>query len=312
MAWSPPNDATRDTNDSPVTQPGSLGTALRGTLWAIVPALLMALPLWLRNMRLYGLLDPLGLSRHDAVVTGQPTTTDWINHFGWVAYGERAFGFTFRSFWGVFGWMGVFMDERIYTALLIFTGVIFLGVLWAIVRQISGPPDTDMDLYQTSVEAIFAVMLVVVLIAYLGYNTKYVQHQGRYFFWGMLPISAMIAIGWREVLQPIQGLITGFLVGVLAVSLAVMGTVGGSLAKWPVLMLILIALLLLLQPLLLTGADGRTMTSLPRPVQAFMGRSGVVQLTRWLRIAAWSIPFTLLFLLNLAIPFIYIVPQLAP
>ncbi len=32
---------------------------------------------------------------------------------------KRAFSFTFKSFWGVFGWMGVFLDERIYTALLL-------------------------------------------------------------------------------------------------------------------------------------------------------------------------------------------------
>ncbi len=292
--------------------PGGFGQAIGQTLWVIIPPLLMSLPVWLRNMRLYGVLDPLGLTRHDAVVKGQPTTAEWIAHNGWVAYGERAFSFTFKSFWGVFGWMGVFMDERIYTALLIFTGVIFFGLLWATVRLISGPPDTDMDLYQTHVQAFFAFMLVVLLLAYVGYNTKFVQHQGRYFFWGLLPISAMVAIGWREVLQPIQGAITGFLAIVLAFSLALTSYVGEDPDRWPVLMLTLTALMLLLQPLLLAGTDDRTIGWLPAGLQRFVRRPFVARVMGWLRIAAWSIPFLLLFALNLAIPHVYIVPQLTP
>ncbi len=298
----------------PTTAPGrtSLLQALLQTGWVIVPAVVLSLPLWLRNMRVYGVLDPLGLRRHDAVVIGQPTTADWIERFGWVSYGERAFSFTFKSFWGVFGWMGVFMDERIYTALLIFTGVIFLGLLWATVRLISGPPDTDLDLFQMTVEALFAIMLLLVLTAYIGYNAKYVQHQGRYFFWGLLPISAVVAIGWREVLQPIQGAITGFLVAVLALSLAFTGYLSNDLAKWPILMLSLISAVLLLQPLLLAGTEERTLGRLPAGMQDFVTRPPVARVMGWLRVAAWSIPFTLLFVLNLRIPFAYILPQLLP
>ncbi len=291
---------------------GNLLQALLQTAWVIVPAVVLSLPLWLRNMRIYGVFDPLGLMRHDAVVIGQPTTADWIERFGWVSYGERAFSFTFKSFWGVFGWMGVFMDERIYTALLIFTGVIFLGLLWATVRLISGPPDTDLDLFQMTVEALFAIMLLLVLAAYIGYNAKYVQHQGRYFFWGLLPISAVVAIGWREVLQPIQGAITGFLVAVLAISLVFTGYLSNDLAKWPILMLSLISAVLLLQPLLLAGTEGRTLGRLPAGMQNFATRPPVARVMGWLRVAAWSIPFALLFVLNLRIPFAYILPQLLP
>lgn len=310
VAWLRPRaDPQRAGSAASASGPGrAAGQALR----VIGPAFLIGLPVWLRNMRLYGPGDPLGLARHDAVVVGQPATADWIAHNGWVAYSERAFSFTFNSFWGVFGWMGVFMDERIYTALLIFTGVIFLGLLWATVRLISGPPDTDMNRYQTHVQILFALLIGMVFLAYLLYNAKFVQHQGRYFFWGLLPISAMFAMGWREVLHPIQGVITGFLGAVLAVSLGVTGYMSGNVDKWPDLLLFLISLLLLLQPLLLADLDERTIKRLPSSLRRLFRRPPVARLMRPLRLAAWSVPFVLLFLLNLLIPTLYLMPQLTP
>jgi len=75
--------------------------------WVVIPACLLGLPMWWRNAQLYGVRDLLGLGWHDQVVVGQPRTWDWILQKGMVAYGERALDFTFKSFWGVFGWMGV-------------------------------------------------------------------------------------------------------------------------------------------------------------------------------------------------------------
>ena len=248
---------------------------LRAALWVLGPTLFFALPIWIRNVLLYGAWDILGLAWHDQVVAGQPRTEQWIADVGWIAYSERAFSFTFQSFWGVFGWMSVFMDERIYTALLVFTGVIFLGVLWATVRFISGGPDTDMDAFQLSVLILFGLMLVVVVVGYVAYNFKFVQHQGRYFFWGLLPISTVVALGWREVLQPLQGAITGFMASVLAVATAVSGTVTGDVNKWTVLSIALIALVLLCQPLFLGGVGPDTLRWLPSSTRQWMARPRV-------------------------------------
>ena len=178
-------------------------------------------------------------------------------------YGERALTFTFRSFWGVFGWMGVFMDTRIYTAFLLFTGVIFLGLLWAMVRLISGRPDADMDLLQLWVLGLFGVMIAAVLAAYAWYNADFMQHQGRYFFWGLLPIGTIVALGWREVMQPLQGLITAVLALVVAVGVTAAGMVTGAEYKWTVMTVGCIALLLLLQPLLLAGTSQGTLRRMP-------------------------------------------------
>lgn len=277
--------------------------------WVAIPACLLALPTWIRNLYLYGRWDILGLTWHDQVVAGQPRTDAWIADVGWIAYSERAFSFTFQSFWGVFGWMSVFMDERIYTALLIFTGVIFLGVLWSIVRFISGGPDTDMDAFQLAVLILFGLMLLVVTTGYIGYNFKFVQHQGRYFFWGLLPISTVVALGWREVLQPLQGAITGFLALVLTVATIVSGSVTGDINKWTILTIGVIAFVLLCQPLLLGGVAQGTLRWLPNRVQQWMARPRVAGGLHLLRSLTWVLPFVLLFVLDLLIPYLFILPQ---
>jgi len=280
------------------------------SLWTLIPALMLGLPLWLRNIWLYGRWDLLGLNWHDQVVFGQPRTADWIADFGWIEYSERAFRFTFQSFWGVFGWMGVFMDNRIYLALLVFSGVIFAGLLWAVVRLISGPPDTEMDLFQVAVLILLGTILLAVVVSYLGYNFKFVQHQGRYLFWGLLPLSTVVALGWREVLHPLQGWITGLLASVLAAALAVTGIVNSTLDKWTVLIIGIIALLLMLQPLLLAGSDLPNIKWLPNWYRRFVQRHWVAGPVKVLRSLIWALPFLLLWLLNLLIPWLYIMPQL--
>ena len=95
----------------------------------IAPALLLGLPWWIRNSLLYGNGDFLGLAWHDVVVTGQPTAAAWIADNGWSAYWVRAWTFTSKSFWGVFGWLGVFMDARIYTALFVLSLMAAVGAL---------------------------------------------------------------------------------------------------------------------------------------------------------------------------------------
>jgi hypothetical protein len=293
----------------------AFGRGLLRLLLLIAPALLLAAPLWVRNVMTYGRWDLLALQWHDQVVAGQPTTQAWIAAHGSLDYFERAFNLTFRSFWGVFGWMGVVMDERIYMAALFFTGVLFLGLLWASMRLISGPPDTDMDDFQTTVIVTLGLLLTAVLASFVWYNLKFVQHQGRYFFWGMLAIGTVVALGWREVLHPLQGTITGLIAAVLASSLLLGSLLGGRdvlIGKWTLATAAAIALFLLLQPLLLVGTEYTyPLRTIDAGLEPLAERGVMPQLLQGARFLAWAAPFLLLFVLNLLVPFWYIGPQLA-
>lgn len=286
------------------------GAGLVALLWVTVPALLIVIPLWLRNMWLYGAGDFLGLNFHDAVVVGQPTTLAFLQTNGVLAYIERTLNLTFNSFWGVFGWLGVFMDARVYTLLLVFSGAVFLGILWASVRFISGYPETDMDRFQFWVLWLFAIMVGAAFLAYAWYNVKFVQHQGRYFFWALLPISCFVALGWRELMQPLQGKVTGFLAGVLALALAVVALTNGMQDRLTVVAIGVLAVLLVTQPFLLSGAVDPVIIGAPRRVQEWLRAPLLRPVLPVLRVLAWATPFVLLWLLDLMIPVWYIGPQL--
>jgi hypothetical protein len=288
----------------------SLLQAVEACVWVAVPAILLVLPLWVRNVQLYGAWDILGLQFHDATVAGQPTTAAWLDQYGWVPYSERALTFTFRSFWGVFGWLSVFMDSRIYLMLQVFTAVVLTGLLWALVRFISGRPETDLDRFQFWVLGFFCIMLAAVAASYVWYNLKFVQHQGRYLLWGLLPISAFVGLGWREVMQPLQGKVTGLLLGLLAVALGIASLINPFQDKLSILGMAGLALLLYLQPFLLSGAVDAIIIGSPQVLQRWLDRPALRPLLAFGRVLAWATPFVLLFVLDLLIPFWYIGPQL--
>jgi hypothetical protein len=90
---------------------------------------------WLvRNMLLYGPFDPLAMTRHDQIVVGQPR---------WTAYDLEAFDFffriLFRSFWGVFGWMGVVLDDGFYILYLVLTLLGLAGLALTPTREALTP-----------------------------------------------------------------------------------------------------------------------------------------------------------------------------
>lgn len=165
-----------------------LGIVLRVAL----PALLIGTLYWGRNWLVCGPLDVVCGQWHNQVVVGQPTTADWIAEHGWANYLQRFFVFTFDSFWGVFGWMGVFMDGRIYWALLVFSMGLILGGLGALRRW------PAITLAQRQGVGLLAFSGLVTLSLYLYYNVNFVQHQGRYLFPALIPIGLAAAVSvWQ-------------------------------------------------------------------------------------------------------------------
>lgn len=222
-----------------------VGASLRGGLGALLAALAIAAPWWWRNTLVYGPGDWLGLHNHELIVTGQPRTAAWIAANGWGSYLHRLFTFTFESFWGVFGWLGVFMDSRIYQALLVFTVVVLVGACWHI--RMMWPKLTA---FQRRGLALLGLQALGVLASYVWYNLDFVQHQGRYLFPALLPLAVGVALGLEGALSAggsrrvalvcglgllgvvAWGLGQGDVAGWLALALAVAGAGAAVRARW--------------------------------------------------------------------------------
>ena len=162
-------------------------------------------------MLVYGPLDPLAMVRHDQIVVGQPR---------WAAYDLEAFDFffriLFRSFWGMFGWMGVVLDDGFYILYLVLTVLGVAGIVlgrWMAMGQ----------LLRHKALLGWAALLVFGEVAY--YNLTFIQPQGRYLFPALVPIGLFLSSGWWQLASgatrgPLARLLTaGVLAGTVAWSL---------------------------------------------------------------------------------------------
>jgi len=182
--------------------------------WMLVPALVLSGPWFVRNGLTYGWLDPTGQARHDLVVEGQMRPLDYVALEGWDGYWERAVTFTFQSFWGQFGWMGVVLPARIYRGLALLSIVLLAGFLWWL-----------FDRRRPRLASHQRISLILLLasgiltgLMFVWYNTKFLQHQGRYLFPALIPIGTAAALGLNQLagllprrLRPwaVGGLFTG-------------------------------------------------------------------------------------------------------
>jgi hypothetical protein len=256
---------------------GSLWRGTKAGTAYLLPAIGLALPWWLRNMAVYGSTDFLGLGRHNAVVAGQLTTAEFVAGTGFGQLLHDFFFTSFRSFWGQFGWMGVLVDERIYQALAILSALAIVGFgLWAL-RTWRGRAERTRRQWATG--SLLLVSGGLTLASYAWYNTQFLQHQGRYLFTALVPISLAVALGWRETLRQERALLLAALVLIVAAALKL----AGLLPNWPLLMMVAAAGAL---------AVRRFLPARLEPV---------IQ----------AVPYLLLIPLALASLFLFIVPQLA-
>jgi hypothetical protein len=171
----------------------------RFAFYAFLLAVAIFFPWLVHGALTYGITDPLGLARHDAVVVGQPTTLDMMAHYGFNHITFDYFAVTFKSFWGQFGWMGVLINDRLYVVLMASSGAAAFGVmLWAIriVRHRE---------LLTQVQHWFIGFLIALLITsfadFIAYNFKFFQLQGRYLFPALIAIACFLVLGLREILN---------------------------------------------------------------------------------------------------------------
>jgi hypothetical protein len=164
------------------------------------------MPWFLRNLGLYG--DPLGLSLFKKLFADEITTSQfiaqtsetpfnhWFNYVGW---------YTARSFYGVFGYMDIFLNERgiaytgppnsygpnspntLYRLLLALTAVAALGFVLYLSKLKSAP--------ERRVHLLNGTFLVLITLSFVAYNLTFFQGQARYFYPAIGPIAIGLAVG---------------------------------------------------------------------------------------------------------------------
>ncbi len=167
-------------------------------------AVLVAGPWWLRNQSLYG--DPLamraftdafqGSAQKETIVgiiaqSGDPSPelTYWKDWVGW---------WTARSFFGVFGYMDIWMNQTgaaisrrdpnvLYRLLLVSFIVSFLGWVLATSKE-----EWKKD---WPIQALNGVFLAVIVLLFIRFNLQYFQAQARYLLPALGPIACGTAIG---------------------------------------------------------------------------------------------------------------------
>lgn len=168
------------------------GWAAGQLAWMLIPALLVSAPWFIRNGLAYGWNDPLGLVRHNEIVAGQLRTSEYLALHGWAAYWERAWRFTFQSFWGQFGWMGVVLPARIYKGLALLSALLVTGFVAWLIQQRRPYQSTNLP---TSPLFLLALSTILTFFSFVWHNLTFVQHQGRYLFPALIPIGAAAALG---------------------------------------------------------------------------------------------------------------------
>jgi 4-amino-4-deoxy-L-arabinose transferase-like glycosyltransferase len=207
----------------------SLRWAAKEFGWIALVAMLLSAPWFLRNVRLYGLTDPLGTARHNSVVVGQPLSVDWVAEYGLFGLLGRMARTTFQSFWGQFGWMGVPLHASIYLGLLILSAVLAAGCVgWLIDERCR-----EMDQTQREGVSLLAASTFLTVLLFLAYNLTFVQHQGRYLFPALMPIGLAAALGLEWLLSDRVARWAAIVLLGLACALALWGVVRGDLPLVP-------------------------------------------------------------------------------
>ena len=162
-----------------------------------VPALLLSAPWFVRNGLIYGWHDPMGLARHDMVVEGQLRSSDYLALHGWSDLLSRFVRFTFQSFWGQFGWMGVVLPSFIYQCLAALSVLLLMGFLWWMLdpRRPTLIPRHWTGLF------LLVISSSGTLFLFLWYNLTFVQHQGRYLFPALIPMGVAAALGLNQLVR---------------------------------------------------------------------------------------------------------------
>lgn len=181
--------------------------------WAMVGAAagafaVLAAPWLIRNSSLYG--DPLALKAFNSAFTQSRQKSDSIEqikaenpeggNYEMIYWRDWVGWWTARSFFGVFGYMDIWMNETgspyqgrnpapnaVYRLLLAASLLLFLGWIASFFKS---------EWKETrAVQVLNAALLAIVLLLFLRFNLQYFQAQGRYLYPAIAPIALALSVG---------------------------------------------------------------------------------------------------------------------
>lgn len=164
----------------------------RISLKALAPGLTLALAIgaiwWIRNTMVYG--DPFAVAVFNKAFEPRIPVkpAQFVEALGIFGYwGSMVGWWTARSFVGVFGYMDIFLDDKLYRialAVLLIVGLAGLNAL----RSREEPDEKP-------VHWMNGTFLIVTLILFLQFNTIHFQGQARYLMPAISPISVLMGLG---------------------------------------------------------------------------------------------------------------------
>lgn len=179
-------------------------TRPRPITWILALGLpfLIAAPWLARNMNLYG--DPFAISAFNEAFVNSPQASAFIQADGIGKYLLNWVGwYTGRSFIGVFGYMDIFMFEKlrpdqagaIYVALLFLMGMLLAAGIYGALGTKRGE-----SIEETAVDPAPGAWLAITLCAlttilYLRFNLQYFQAQARYLYPAIGGVALFAGIG---------------------------------------------------------------------------------------------------------------------
>lgn len=173
-------------------------------LAVFAPTVVVALPWLLRNKSLYG--DFFGMRAFNEAFVNSPQASTFIDGFGAFSYWTDWVGWwTARSFFGAFGYMDIFLNERgtpatgpqapnaLYRVLIALMVLAFIS--WLVRLK------ADEWKSSRSVQVLLGAFTAIVLVLFALFNMRYFQGQARYVFPAIAPIGIGVAMGILNVAQ---------------------------------------------------------------------------------------------------------------
>ncbi len=174
------------------TAPREFGRVLRQVGVAAGVALLVAMPWLLHNLPIYGWRDPLALHGGSWAMGRGPArpTLTWAGPYGVCAFATRLY----QSWWGVFGWMNIFVPAKIAWCFLLLVLLPFAGLVR---MALSGEWRLVVEPPAARVTAWLVLALTTVVGALIVYSVHDYQAQGRYLLTAFPASAFLFGLGWR-------------------------------------------------------------------------------------------------------------------